>query len=468
MTTSFLQIVAQVSIEHLFNALPEGFLIASLVWLLFRVLPRQNSGTRFAVWFVALLTIAALPMSGGFAGSVSSLSRSMPSAAVYPAVTIPEGWTVLLFLFWAVGACLGVCRLVVGLWRLRQLQRGCTPVASAEIDPVSRKTVDAILASVSVTIATSDQVRVPVAVGLWTRMVVLPTWACRELPPDDLRAILLHEIAHLQRGDDWTNLIQRIVRAVFFFHPAVWWIETRLSVEREMACDDAVLAETANPHGYATCLVSVLEKSIAHRLAQPRWSMAQAAVRRAHEAAVRLARILDKNRPAATRVWKPALGMAGVFALLCLLVLSHAPQFVAFDRGTSSAPSAAYSAAVVQPPLPSPSVPKVAAAGRKTILPRVARKNAKVIQTSPDGGRGYSGPPELAVQRKPELLGESLVPVRAIADQGMAPQFQTLVFIQATQYATANSSVWRVQVWRVTVLSPEQNRLMTLPVANSI
>src|SRR4029077_19332839 len=112
-------------------------------------------------------------------------------------------------------------------------------------------------------------------------------------------------------------------------------------------CDDAVLAETANPHGYATCLVSLLEKNLAHRLAQRRWSMAQAAVHRAREASLRLAQILDKNRPAATRVWKPALAMVGAFSVASLVALPHAPPFVAFDRGALNSNSDhAYLAAV--------------------------------------------------------------------------------------------------------------------------
>src|SRR5260370_41807610 len=97
----------------------------------------------------------------------------------------------------------------------------------------------------------------------------------------------------------------RIVSALFFFHPAVWWIEKRISVEREMACDDAVLAETANPHGYATCLVSLLEKNLAHRLAQrltdKRGSMAQAAVHRARAAPLRLQNIPPQNSARAAR-----------------------------------------------------------------------------------------------------------------------------------------------------------------------
>ena len=123
-----------------------------------------------------------------------------------------------------------------------------------------RKTVEAIRESNGVTIATSEDMRVPAAIGFWKRTIVLPAWALRELPANDLNVVLLHELAHLRRWDAWTNLIQKIVRSIFFFHPAVWWIENRLSVEREMACDDAVLEQTANPHGYATCLVSLLEK----------------------------------------------------------------------------------------------------------------------------------------------------------------------------------------------------------------
>ena len=72
--------------------------------------------------------------------------------------------------------------------------------------------------------------------------------------------ILLHENAHLRRWDQWTNLAQKIVTALFFFHPAVWWIENRLTLEREMACDDIVLAQTASPRDYASFLISFAEK----------------------------------------------------------------------------------------------------------------------------------------------------------------------------------------------------------------
>jgi len=325
-----------------------------------------------------------------------------------------------------------------------------------------------------VTVATSECVRVPAAIGFWRRTIVLPAWALRELPPEDLNVILLHEFAHLRRGDDWTNLIQKIVRALFFFHPAVWWIENRLSVEREMACDDAVLAETANPHGYATCLVSLLEKSLAHR----GWSMAQAAVDRAREASLRLAQILDTRRPVATRVWKPALGMVAAFSVVCL---AHAPQFVAFDRGMLPSNSDhAYSAALS--PVSFPSLPSTSGEpGVPVRLDPSAAPSASLGASaagSRDARRSTTGPravshrlastPVVSARLNAAPAGDQVVAISANAERETVPRFRTLVFIEATQYRTADSSVWSVQVWRVTLVSTVPGRLARVPVANSI
>jgi beta-lactamase regulating signal transducer with metallopeptidase domain len=500
------QTVAQISVERILNALPEGFLIAIFAWALLRVLRRQNSGTRFAVWFLALLTVAALPVLGGIgvgqalmAGMSSRMTSGMSSATSWgslrPAITIPGRWALLVFLTWALGACVAMMRLVAGLWRLRRLRRSCTPIVAADLDPAVRKTVEAIGASGSlisnsssnlITIATSECVRVPAAIGFWKRTIVLPAWALRELPAQDLNVILLHEFAHLRRWDDWTNLIQKIVRALFFFHPAVWWIEKRMSVEREMACDDAVLAETANPHGYATCLVSLLEKNLAHRLAQrltdKRWSMAQAAVHRAREASLRLAQILDKNRPAATRVWKPALAMVGIFSVVCLMALPLAPQFVAFDRGTLAGHSdPVYSAAVSESSSLRPSLQ----ASVKTVAAVPAR-----LRTGESSSVGTTGRPTIAKVihervHPQDVAGQQIAPahvvaagsnaapprervVEASADQEIVPQFRTLVFIEATQYGNSDSTVWSVQVWRVMVVRTVRNTLAGVSVAHSI
>ena len=506
--------VAQIAVERILNPLPEGLLVAIFAWALLRVLPRQNAGTRFAVWFTGLLTVAALPLLGGAgqvrafalpgissfvaaresAGSAGSWLASSWFASSWfeswsslrPAFAIPAVWGLFVFVAWALGAGVALLRLAVGLWRLRDLRRNCTPVVIASLDPAVRETIQktmaATVASTAVTIATSESVRVPAAIGFFHRTIVLPAWALRELEPANLNVVLLHELAHLRRWDDWTNLFQKIVGALFFFHPAVWWIESRLSVEREMACDDAVLAETANPHGYAACLVSLLEKNLAHRLGQPPWSMAHAAVNRAGEAALRLARILDRNRPAAARVWKPALGMAGAFSVICLLALPHAPQWVAFDHGPSLRSSKSVQTATVLPANGRSGVATVQPEGRQPHPPlaslRTAWSRAAIHSDAMAEAHRHAAatsrltPPPVVNARwnAPPTAGRMVDAGTTDAGSNLqsAPQFRTLLFVEATEYTTANSSVWSVQVWQVMLLSPVRERLARVPVASKI
>lgn len=318
-----LQSVAQMAISRVLNSLPEAMLIVLFAGAMLRLLRRQSSGTRFAVWFVALLAVAGLPLIGGMTSGHSLLA----AGGMRPLLTLPGGWGLFLFLAWVLAALVAMLRLAVGLCRLRALRRSCVAIDGSELDEAVRKNLAEFSSARSVTLATSERINVPAAIGFFKPMIVLPVWAPRELTPAELNVILLHEFAHLRRGDAWTNLLQKILRAIFLFHPAVWWIERRLSLEREMACDDQVLAETANPHGYAKCLIALLEKSVARR----GWAMAQAAVNRAREASLRLARILDAGRTSTGKVWKPALGFVGAFSLLCLTVLPHAPQVVAFE-----------------------------------------------------------------------------------------------------------------------------------------
>ncbi len=282
-------------------------------------------------------------------------------------------------------------------------------------------------------------------------------------------------------------MIQKIVGALFFFHPAVWWIENQLSVEREMACDDAVLAETANPRGYAACLISLLEKSLAHQQAananagSDRWSMAQAVVNRAREASLRMAQILDANRPKATRVWTPALSLVSVFSLVCLVALPHAPQFVAFDRGdavvASNSNHDGLSVGTADSPIQAAMVIPASLHAKSNQAPEKSH-----VMTMPRPVVAGQNPATVQVASIGSSLEAQLVPVRfsfganfapnsgADDPQQVAPQFQTLVYVESTQYVVSDAQLWRVQVWRVTTFSQfgERSVSMRIPVVNSI
>jgi len=484
----------QFAVERLLNTVPEGLLIALFAWATLRLLPRQNSRARFAVWFSALATVALLPVFEGltktfsFQSAVSELSNGSTGVLSYlgepaahrAALTLPAEWAFAVLIVWATIALVLLARIIVGIWNLRALRKTCVEVNPASLDPsfallLSELRTDQGLASRTITLATSDEVRVPTALGLWTPMVVLPAWALRELPPDDLAIVLRHEFAHLTRWDDWTNLFQKLVRALFFFHPAVWWMERRLSLEREMACDDVVLAQTANPTGYASCLVSLLERSLTQR----GWTMAQALVHRAREASERLKQILDTDRPNSTRTAKPALGLIGSFALLCLVILPQSPQVVAFEQ-TPQPNIAARNYVALTTPSPlntslTRSKPRSLShtetshtetlpnRGRAALQGRVSETSSKgaLAPVVPSDGQsrgpiaGSAALAQNANQDASTPVGTPQTPAPTLVNLIDDTQ-PTLVFVNATQEVDPESGavVWRIQVWRLTLTNP--------------
>lgn len=458
-----LQAITQIAVGHILNSLPEGLLVALFAWVVLRFLPRQNSGTRFAVWFVALLAVSGLPLVGGIAGR-----GTLPSPlGARPLIILPGPWGLLLFLIWGLAAFTAMLRLAAGVWRLRGLRKTCLAIDPANLDPVIQKTVAEFSSTRSVTLATSENVSVPSALGFFRPMIVIPAWALRELAPEELNIILLHEFAHLRRWDDWTNLLQKMVRAVFLFHPGIWWIDSQLSLEREMACDDAVLAETANPHGYAKCLIGLLEKSFARR----GWTMAQAAVNHAREASLRVAQILDSHRPNAKHVWKPALGIVGGFSLACLVVVPHVPKVVGFDRGTQPIRSDRVRATTFsQPEFPTATMIPAALRTsqsqsiRKLPRPTAARVAGHAIERQTID-RQTLDPQTIERSIAPQTISARLsadtVPAADIVTAGangtIVPE-ETLLVVRMAQQVAPNSWVWSVCVWRITLVRDEADQ----------
>jgi hypothetical protein len=223
-------------------------------------------------------------------------------------------------------------------------------------------------------------VKVPTAIGFLKPVVVMPAWALQELSATELNSILIHELTHLRRRDDWTNLAQQVLKSLLFFHPAVWWIESKLALEREMACDDAVLAETANPRAYAQCLISVAEKSFIRR----GLALAQAAVNRMRQTSQRVSQILDTNRSSVIPVWKPALYSVAAFSIACLASLSQAPELVAFkDQAPDAMASASTSGITLTSATEMNSFAKQAIATPATF--RVRSDEARSDEASPHG-----------------------------------------------------------------------------------
>lgn len=105
--------------------------------------------------------------------------------------------------------------------------------------------------------AESALVKVPIVLGYFKPVVLLPFGLISGLPLDQVEAIIAHEIAHIKRYDILINLFQSTAEIIFFFNPSVWYISHKIRVERENACDDIAINLCGNSVVYAKALANV-------------------------------------------------------------------------------------------------------------------------------------------------------------------------------------------------------------------
>jgi hypothetical protein len=109
---------------------------------------------------------------------------------------------------------------------------------------------------------------IPVVWGIIRHRLLLPA-AALQWSDEQLRSVLLHELAHIKRRDALVQLLTQLACAMHWFNPLVWYAAWRLHVERERACDDIVLASGVRASVYAEHLLNV-----AARLSSPPWTQA--------------------------------------------------------------------------------------------------------------------------------------------------------------------------------------------------
>lgn len=432
-----LNAVAQVSAERMVDSLAIGLALAAFAGTLLRVVPRQNSATRFGVWFAALIGTAVLPLL--VAGGIGATAN----AALHPLISVPGSWALYLFAAWAGIAILALARVGIGFIELRRLRRSCRRIEFA--DATWHSTVARFCPSREVQILTSGRIHVPTAIGFVKPAVVIPSRLLQELSAAELNQVLLHELAHLRRWDDWSNVVQQFVKALLFFHPAVWWMEERISLEREMACDEAVLAETRSPRAYAECLANLAERSVLRRSA----ALAQAAVNRVRQTTLRVARILDVNRPKPAPARKSLLAVATASACAFAIVAWHAPRLVAFQNTPHMIASTAPTPFLEQRPM-IPAVthaaPRPVVAERRHASSAVMLAQATVSGTEPNPRGQKRNTPALA-ERQAGVA--QVIQARALASP--QPLFTTgvlIIFVDDPVFGP-RPIVWRFVLWQI-------------------
>lgn len=251
----------------LIHFLWQGTVIAAVLAVVLAVMRHRDARLRYAAGCCALIvmsicvpaTTAWLNRSSRDAavqieklpGSHQVLSVASAQTSWKDAATVwLDAHLVLLEAAWALGVVLLLLRLLGGWYVMRRRILLSTPLDY----PLSRL-MSKMEMSGTVHLLESAIVNTPQVFG-WLRPVILiPAATLAQLSPEQLEAILAHELAHIRRRDFMVNLLQLVAESLFFYHPAVWWVSSRIREERELCCDDIAVEACTDRLCYTRALL---------------------------------------------------------------------------------------------------------------------------------------------------------------------------------------------------------------------
>jgi beta-lactamase regulating signal transducer with metallopeptidase domain len=266
----------------------QGAAVAVVFGVAGAILGLQGPSGRYALNLLAFLAMAGCPPATFYALSQSSITATVAAAKTADSVvarpagevdltsqgmragappfllsddpkTVWEHWLRIshrwIVLGWMMGAGLLGVRLLLGWAWLQALKRGFEPVPKAVL-----RQAEILCQALHIRapgIYSCRCISEAIATGLVRPAILFPLAWLSELPADMVEAVLAHELAHLRRFDLWVNVVQRLVEALLFYHPAVWWLSRKVRIERELCCDEIAVGLTKDRLRYAETLQRV-------------------------------------------------------------------------------------------------------------------------------------------------------------------------------------------------------------------
>jgi bla regulator protein BlaR1 len=266
------------------NHLWQSTVFAMVAGLLTLTLTHHRAQLRYALWLAAsvkfLVPFGALVTLGRHVGwpasirvqpdmtlvlDVMSQPFSRPAlrvaAATSPATAFPGG-VALLFLFLVIWSC--GCAVILLTWWVRW-RRLAVVIREASLAQDGRelqtlRRLERIIGTARpVAMVSSNTSFEPGVFGLVRPVLLWPRSVGERLEDRQVEAILSHELAHVRRHDNLAAAVHMVVEVLFWFHPLVWWLGTRLVDERERACDEEVIRWGSEPQVYAESILRICE-----------------------------------------------------------------------------------------------------------------------------------------------------------------------------------------------------------------
>lgn len=325
----------------------QGLAIAMGAALALRSLRRLAPESRYASGLGALLLLALAPVltfayvfnTSEIASPLSTIEFSAPPAAVpvsvgdmpaasaapfnTAALAAPRlpwvGWTAFL---WLTGVVAMSLRLLGGWVCTQRLRNDLTAPLEKSLRDKVESWRQRLGIKREVRAAQSALIDVPVVVGWLKPVLLLPAEGIRVLKLNQLEPLIVHELAHVFRNDYVVNLFQSLLETLLFFHPGVWWVSSRVRLERECCCDAMTIQHFGDRDAYAEALIALesMRQSTPNELAL--------AALRPGMLLQRIRRMYESPAPETARQpWAPVLAFTALF--VCALaggVLAQTPN----------------------------------------------------------------------------------------------------------------------------------------------
>ncbi|MFT4641768.1 MAG: beta-lactamase regulating signal transducer with metallopeptidase domain [Verrucomicrobiales bacterium] len=257
------------------SAVPRQAALILGVALLLRCFPRMAAAWRHWVWLVAALAIGLIPLAAvllpqwplipaewvyGADAEVVKQATAVTTGSVAEVVShhqvpLTFGWLEACLVVWLGGVVMLVARLGAGLMGLRSFQRDREPVYKGRL--CARLEHCRHLANVTtlVDLYQSKRSTLPMTWGVLRPAINVP-YEADDWDDERLDAVFLHELAHIQRADCWSNMVLKVVCALNWFNPFMWMAARRTYLAQEVACDDFACARL-RPSDYARHLLEL-------------------------------------------------------------------------------------------------------------------------------------------------------------------------------------------------------------------
>ncbi|MCU1260067.1 MAG: hypothetical protein JWO80_2952 [Bryobacterales bacterium] len=316
------------ALEAIITGVALGIALAIAVSIVLKMAGPLNAATRGVVWAATLAALPLIPVlyfasqatvraPAAEPSAVKTVIISTPAPVASPSfrvgavetagagsrpserwldIPVPREMPVTVLGIYAGIMALLLFRLLISYKRICRLRRRTRP-APPEVQVRLRHWLARCPTDRNVELRLGDKVRSPIAIGFRRPTIVMPSALVLELSEEEFDDLGVHELAHIRRYDDWTNLFQKILQAFLFFHPAAYWVGRKLNFEREVACDDWVVSSNG-PNSYAKCLTKVVELRRWHRGAV----LSSSAFFGKRQILRRVEMLLDKTRNSGTAV----------------------------------------------------------------------------------------------------------------------------------------------------------------------